>query len=274
MDLKLNEKVAIVTGGAKGIGRAIVNCLVAENAKVVFADLDSTASENLVVDLVEMFGDAIRDNVSFIIGDLSDESNCQQIVNRTVEQFGKIDILINNAGFNDSTGFCCSEATFLESLQKNLVQVFSVTKFASNELKKNEGSIVNVSSKVSVTGQGGTTGYAAAKGAVNALTREWAVELADWNVNVNTVLPAECWTASYAKWIESQSNPEAANKEIGDLVPLGKRFTNAEEIADAVVFLASPRSSHTTGQLLFVDGGYTHLDRKLSAKMNIHWTGN
>ena len=94
--------------------------------------------------------------------------------------------------------------------------------------------------------------------------------MADWNVNVNTVLPAECWTASYAKWIESQSNPEAAKKEIGDLVPLGKRFTNAEEIADAVVFLASPRSSHTTGQLLFVDGGYTHLDRKLSAKMNIH----
>ena len=119
-----------------------------------------------------------------------------------------------------------------------------------------------------------TTGYAAAKGAVNALTREWAVELADWNVNVNTVLPAECWTASYAKWIESQSNPEAAKKEIGDLVPLGKRFTNAEEIADAVVFLASPRSSHTTGQLLFVDGGYTHLDRKLSAKMNIHWADN
>lgn len=274
MDLKLNEKVAIVTGGAKGIGRAVVECLIEEGAKVMFADLDETASKELVSNTVKVFGTSKRDDLAFVLGDLSDETACKQIVRRTVDQFGKIDILINNAGFNDSTGFHCSEATFLESLQRNLVQVFSVTKFASDELKKNQGSIVNVSSKVSVTGQGGTTGYAAAKGAVNALTREWAVEFSDSNVNVNTVLPAECWTASYAAWIESQADPAAAKKEIGDLVPLGKRFTTAEEIADAVVFLASPRSSHTTGQLLFVDGGYTHLDRKLSAKMKLHWSDN
>ena len=161
---------------------------------------------------------------------------------------------------------------FLESLQKNLVHVFSVTKLASQELKKNRGAIVNISSKVSVTGQGGTTGYAAAKGAVNALTREWAVEFADSGVTVNTVVPAECWTPLYENWINSQDDPEKVKKGIADLVPLGRRFTSTQEIADAAVFLASPRSGHTTGQILFVDGGYTHLDRKMSANTEFHWS--
>ena len=136
------------------------------------------------------------------------------------------------------------------------------------------GAIVNISSKVAVTGQGGTTGYAAAKGAVNALTREWAVEFASKNVTVNTVVPAECWTPLYENWINSQEDPAKIKKEIADLVPLGKRFTTSREIADTVVFLASPRSGHTTGQILFVDGGYTHLDRKLSANVGSHWSGD
>lgn len=265
MDLHLDGKVAIVTGGAKGIGKSIVESLLAENAKVFFVDLDEQASSDLIAQ-----ADNDQD-IGYFIGDLTQERTCRELVDQAVAQFGKIDILVNNAGVNDSTGFNCSEAKFLESLQKNLLHVFSVTKFAAPELKKNSGSVVNISSKVAVTGQGGTTGYAAAKGAVNALTREWAVEFAHAGVTVNTVVPAECWTPLYEHWIQSQEDPDQVKQGIADLVPLGRRFTTAEEIADTVVFLASPRSSHTTGQILFVDGGYTHLDRKLSAGTEFHW---
>ena len=265
MDLKLEGKTAIVTGGAKGIGKAVTECLLAEKANVFVADLDQAACDALADSCDD------PDRLGFLIGDLTDEKICHSLIEKTVERFGHIDIVVNNAGVNDSTGFDCSEEKFLSSLQKNLLHVFSVTKFAAPELKRNSGSIINISSKVAVTGQGGTTGYAAAKGALNALTREWAVELAEAGVTVNTVVPAECWTPLYENWINSQEDPAAVKKGIADLVPLGKRFTTIEEIADAVVFLASPRSSHTTGQILFVDGGYTHLDRKLSAATNFHW---
>ncbi|MEE2639665.1 MAG: SDR family oxidoreductase [Planctomycetota bacterium] len=268
MDLNLDGKVALVTGGARGIGKAVVEGLLAEKAKVFFGDLDEKASQDL------LDGSKNRENAAFLTGDLTREENCRQLVHQAVRQFGRVDIVVNNAGVNDSTGFPCSESAFLESLQKNLLHVFSVTRFATEQLGKNGGAIVNISSKVAVTGQGGTTGYAAAKGAVNALTREWAVEFASKNVTVNTVVPAECWTPLYENWINSQEDPAKIKKEIADLVPLGKRFTTSREIADTVVFLASPRSGHTTGQILFVDGGYTHLDRKLSANVGSHWSGN
>jgi L-fucose dehydrogenase len=267
MDLKLKDKVAIVTGGAKGIGRAVVEGLLSENCRVVFADLDEAASQ----ELQEKYSHRPND-LLFLHGDLSEEAVCESVVKEAVKEMGKINILVNNAGVNDSTGFKCSQHKFLDSLKKNLLHVFSMTKLASDQLIENRGSIVNISSKVSVTGQGGTSGYAAAKGAVNALTREWAVELAAASVTVNTVVPAECWTPLYENWINTQDDPSAVRKGIADLVPLGRRFTTAEEIADAVVFLASPRSSHTTGQIIFVDGGYTHLDRKLSASKSFHWS--
>lgn len=118
--------------------------------------------------------------------------------------------------------------------------------------------------KVSVTGQGSTSGYAASKGAINALTREWAAELLPFSIRVNAVLPAEVWTPLYENWIKTFSDPDAKMKSITSKIPLEKRFTTSEEIADTVVFLLSDKSSHTTGQILFVDGGYTHLDRSLT----------
>ncbi|MEC9091114.1 MAG: SDR family oxidoreductase [Planctomycetota bacterium] len=266
MDLQLEGKVALVTGGAKGIGRAVVESFLTEKANVFFADRDESASQELVAAIGE------KGNLGYSAGDLTVESNCENLISQAMARFGRIDILVNNAGVNDSTGFDCSVEKFLESLQKNLIHVFSITRLASQELQKNGGSIVNISSKVAVTGQGGTTGYAAAKGAVNALTREWAVEFADSGVTVNTVVPAECWTPLYENWVNSQGDPEKVKKSIADLVPLGRRFTSPQEIADATVFLASPRSGHTTGQILFVDGGYTHLDRKLSADTGVNWS--
>ena len=148
------------------------------------------------------------------------------------------------------------------SLKKNLLHYYAMVHFALPQLKKTRGAIVNIGSKVSVTGQGGTSGYAAAKGAINSLTREWAVELAPFGVRSNAVLPAETWTPMYEKWLDSLDNTDEVKAGIEKLIPLEQRFTTCQEMADMVVFLASPRSSHTTGQIIFVDGGYTHLDRK------------
>jgi len=131
------------------------------------------------------------------------------------------------------------------------------------ELKKNKGSIVNISSKVADTGQGGTSGYAAANGGRNALTREWAVELLPYAVRVNSVIVSECYTPLYKKWVESFENSKEKLTSITDKIPLEKRMTTKEEIANAVAFLLSEKSSHTTGQLIYVDGGYVHLDRAL-----------
>jgi len=134
-------------------------------------------------------------------------------------------------------------------------------------LREARGAIVNIGSKVADTGQGGTNGYAAGKGGLKALTREWAVELAPEGVRVNTVVPAEVWTPQYATWLEHHSEqPEGARREIDDLVPLGRRMTTTQEVADAVVFIASSRAAHVTGQIVYVDGGYTHLDRAMTVK--------
>ena len=130
-----------------------------------------------------------------------------------------------------------------------------------DELVKNRGVVINVGSKVAETGQGGTSGYAAAKGAMNGLTREWALDLADRGVRVNAVIPAEVMTPMYRRWLDSLSDPDATLASIEENVPLAKRMTTDREIADAVVFLASSRSSHTTGQIFHPDGGYLHLDR-------------
>jgi L-fucose dehydrogenase len=131
-------------------------------------------------------------------------------------------------------------------------------------LKKSSGSILNISSKVALTGQGNTSAYAAAKGAQLALTREWAAELLPFGVRVNCILPAEVMTPLYKHWLDAREDPIKALQEITDRIPLGKRMTYGYEIAAVAVFLLSAKqSSHTTAQHLVVDGGYTHLDRAL-----------
>jgi NAD(P)-dependent dehydrogenase (short-subunit alcohol dehydrogenase family) len=259
VDLGLKNKVALVTGGASGIGAAVVRLLVAEEACVVIADRDEAGGASLARELT-----AQGRRCQFVKCDLKLEPDCQRCVRQTVKAFGAIDVLVNNAGGNDLVGLEQSPAEFMASLQRNLFHVFAVTHFALDHLKKARGAIVNVSSKVAVTGQGHTSGYAAAKGGVNALTREWAAALARDGIRVNAVAPAECDTPHYQQWFESQNNPARARASIEGLIPLGRRMTSAEEIAAMIVFLASPRSAHTTGQIAFVDGGYTHLDRALA----------
>ena len=267
MDLGLKNKVALVTGGAAGIGAAVVRLLAEEGGRVAFADRDEAAAALLTREL-ELAG---RESC-FILADLTREEDCRRAVAETLHRFGALDILVNNAGVNDAVGLEQPPADFMASLQKNLFPVLAITHFALEALKTVRGAIVNVSSKVAVTGQGHTSGYAAAKGGVNALTREWAAALAPAGVRVNTVVPAECATPQYERWFNAQPHPQEARAAIEKLVPLGRRMTRPEEIAAAIVFLASPRSSHTTGQLIFVDGGYTHLDRALTQGAH-EWRG-
>ncbi|MCH7725773.1 MAG: SDR family oxidoreductase [Planctomycetes bacterium] len=260
MNLGLTDKVALVTGGSKGIGEGIVRSLLNEGAKV--ANVNRTGAE----------GEALRDEFAtagkdylFVPADLSDVDNCRQAVAATVGHFGQLDIVVNNAGVNDGVGLDAGPDEFSASLERNLIHYYAIVHHAVDELKKSRGAIVNIGSKVSVTGQGGTSGYAAAKGAINSLTREWAVDLAPHGIRVNAIMPAETWTPLYDKWLRTMPNPEEVKGQIESMIPFEGRFTTVEEIADMVVFLASPRSSHTTGQIIFVDGGYTHFDRKITA---------
>jgi NAD(P)-dependent dehydrogenase (short-subunit alcohol dehydrogenase family) len=193
---------------------------------------------------------------------LTQASDCAAAVGEVIDKFGRIDGLVNNAGVNDRIGLANGGIdAFVESLRRNLVHYFEMTRLTQPELKRNRGAIVNISSKVAETGQGGTSAYAAANGGRNSLTREWAVELAPVGIRVNAVIVAECFTTMYARWINSRPDPEASRRRIEERIPLGQRMTTPEEIASMVVFLLSPRSSHTTGQLIHVDGGYVHLDR-------------
>jgi L-fucose dehydrogenase len=260
MDLQLKDKVVLVTGGAKGIGAAIVRVCVAEGAIPAIIDRDEAAVKQLLAE-VAVHGDASE----LFVGDLANENACSQFVARIFQKFGRIDALINNAGRNDKVGLeQGSVEEYVASLKRNLVHYYAMAHYALPHLKRSRGSIVNIGSKTAVTGQGSTSGYASSKGAVMALTREWAAELLPYGIRVNTVIPAEVMTPLYRQWLDTFPNSEEKLGSILSKIPLEKRMTTAEEIAATVVFLISVKSSHTTGQHLFVDGGYTHLDRALT----------
>ncbi|MEX0312950.1 MAG: SDR family oxidoreductase [Allomuricauda sp.] len=259
MDLQLKDKVIIVTGGSKGIGKGIVDVLATEGAIPVIVGRTKEHVINAVKDI-----ESKNQKAYYALAELTDQEQCKSAVSKVVEKFGRIDGLVNNAGINDGIGLENGNYDdFVASVNKNLTHYYLMAHYALPELKKSKGSIVNIGSKTSVTGQGGTSGYASANGGRNALTREWAVELLPYAIRVNAVIVAECYTPLYDRWIKTFPNPEERLKEITDKIPFENRMTTAEEIANMVTFLLSPKSSHTTGQLIFVDGGYTHLDRAL-----------
>ena len=260
MDLELSEKVVLITGGAKGIGAAIVRECAREGAIPVIADQDAGAAQQLGRELTDR---SLR--CEFIPTELTDEKACRAAVEFTLQKFKRLHALVNNAGINDGIGLATgSPEKFLGSLERNLLHIYNITHYALPALKESRGSIVNISSKTAVTGQGNTSGYVAAKAAILGLTREWAVELLSDGIRVNAVLPAEVMTPLYQYWLSKFPDPGQALARIESKIPLGHRMTTCEEIAAAVVFLLSGKSSHTTGQHLFVDGGYVHLDRALT----------
>ncbi len=259
MDLQLKDKVIIVTGGAKGIGAAIVKLLASEGAIPVI--LGRSDRDNIAV-VNEITANGFK--AFHVKTELIRPPESERAVNIVIEQFGRIDGVVNNAGVNDGVGLENGNyEKLMDSLHRNLIHYYLVTHYALKELIKSKGSIVNIGSKTAETGQGNTSGYAASNGARNALTREWAVELLKYGIRVNAVIVAECFTPLYQTWLATLPNPEEKLKDIESKIPLGQRMTKAEEIANAVVFLLSPLSSHTTGQLFHVDGGYVHLDRAL-----------
>jgi L-fucose dehydrogenase len=258
MDLQLKDKVILVTGGASGIGAAISLALAQEGAIPVVLG-KSPMTPTFEAQLHGLQSQAVFHQI-----ELSDDAACKQVVADTAARFGRIHGLVNNAGINDNIGLDAGREAFIGSLERNLIHYYVMAHYTVPHLKTSRGAIVNISSKTAITGQGNTSGYCASKGAQLALTREWAAALRDDGVRVNAVIPAEVMTPLYERWISSFDEPEKKLAAITDKIPLGKRMTTAQEIAAMVVFLLSAQSSHTTGQWVFVDGGYTHLDRALS----------
>lgn len=256
MDLHLNKKIIIVTGGAKGIGEGIVKVLAEENAVPVI--IGRNEEDNLKC-LESISGKGFQ-----VVAELTKPDECENAIKQVIAEYNRIDGLVNNAGVNDGIGLENGNyKQFVASLHKNLVHYYLLAHHALPYLKFSKGAIVNIGSKTAETGQGNTSGYAASNGGRNALTREWAVELLKYGIRVNEVVVAECYTPLYEKWIKTFENPKEKLQSITEKIPLDKRMTTAKEIANMVAFLLSERSSHTTGQLIHVDGGYVHLDRAI-----------
>ncbi len=255
MNLGLEGKVIVVTGGAAGIGGAITEMLAEEGARpVIFARRPPDP---------QWFA-SLGGKATFVEVELSRDEECRKAVEETRKRFGTVYGLVNNAGINDGVGIEAGPEAFRASLEKNLIHYYTLVHLLADDFRESKGAIVNISSKTAVTGQGGTSAYVAAKAAQLGLTREWAAAFAGDGVRVNAVLPAEVMTPLYERWIATFDNPSEKLAEITSRIPLGQRMTEAREIAAMAVFALSQQALHLTGQWLFVDGGYTHLDRALA----------
>lgn len=260
MDLNLKDKVVVISGaaGLKGsIGETILQKLANEGAIPAVIDRNKRGFE-YVEELQKRGIDAI-----FCQTDVTNPDQVKGAIETISKKYGRIDVVINNVGVNDGVGLDASYEEFMNSLKLNMVSYFLVVKHALPLLIKSKGNILNIGSKVGLTGQGGTSGYAASKGGVLGLTREWAVDLIKHGIRSNAIIIAESWTPAYDNWIKTLENGEEKLKSIIKKIPLENRMTTPEEIADTCLFTVSERSSHTTGQFITVDGGYVNLDRAL-----------
>ncbi|WP_424549035.1 SDR family oxidoreductase [Shinella zoogloeoides] len=252
MDLGLQGKVVVVTGGGSGIGAGITEVLSEEGARPVIVARRAPDADWLR-----------RTGAEFVQAELSDDTACRRAIETVRSRCGAVHGLVNNAGANDGVGIGKGPDAFRDSLNQNLVHYYTMVHLLQDDLRAARGAIVNISSKTALTGQGGTSAYVAAKAAQLGLTREWAVEFLADGVRVNAIVVAEVMTPLYRRWLDTLPDGEAALEEIVRRIPLGQRMTTAREIGDTCAFMLSGRASHMTGQWLFPDGGYTHLDRAI-----------
>jgi L-fucose dehydrogenase len=259
MDLRLKDKVVIVTGGTKGIGEGIVRSMAAEGA-IVFM-VNRTGGEGPSIER-ELTAKGLP--VTYLEAELTEVPQCRKVIDSAMARSGRIDVIVNNAGFNSQIDLRSEPEVFMKGVSDNLVHYYALVHYAHDTLIENGGNVVNIGSHVSITGQGHTSAYVAAKGAIDGLTREWAAYFADKGVRVNCLVPGSVWTNSYVRWAAQFPDPDERRRMAERNIPLGRRMTTIEEFADMVVFVASPRASHLTGQIIVNDGGYCHLDRVLT----------
>ena len=254
MDLGLEGRVIVVTGGGSGIGAGIVEVLAEEGARPVILARRPPDADWLA-----------RVGGTFVAVELSDDAACRAAVDEA-RSVGPVFALVNNAGANDGVGLEAGPEAFRASLSQNLVQYYTMVHLLRDDLRAGPGAVVNIASKTGLTGQGGTSAYVAAKAGILGLTREWAVDFLADEVRVNAIVVAEVMTPLYRRWLDTLPDPEAAAERISARIPLGGRMTTPREIGDCCAFLLSRRASHMTGQWIFPDGGYTHLDRAIGTR--------
>jgi NAD(P)-dependent dehydrogenase (short-subunit alcohol dehydrogenase family) len=245
--MRFADQVVIVTGGAQGIGRACVEAFAAEGAAVVIADIDADGGENTAEAVRARGGRA-----QFIRTDVGDAGQAQRLIDQTLAAFGRLDVLINNAGIIKTAEFLeISEADFDAVLRVNLKGVFLVGQAAARVMvRQGKGAIVNMSSANAVVAIANQVPYVTSKGAVNQLTKVMALALADKGVRVNAIGPGSILT----DLLKVVMSDEAARQRIMSRTPMG-RCGEPSEVAKVALFLASDDASYLTGQCIYPDGG-------------------
>jgi NAD(P)-dependent dehydrogenase (short-subunit alcohol dehydrogenase family) len=249
--MKLAGKVAIITGGSKGIGLGCTRIFAKHGCTVVIAARGEEAGGVAEKELVDAGHEAL-----FVRCDVTSEEDMRRLVDTTTERFGRLDCVVNNAGWHppamsiDET----SVEAFEQLLRLNLTSTFMGCKFAVPFLRESQGCIINMSSEVALVGQAKAPGYVSTKGGQLGLTRALALDLAADGVRVNAVCPAGVMTPLMREWADTEYDPEAALKMVDSWHPLG-RMATIEEIGEVCAFLASHEAAFLTGQTICPDGG-------------------
>jgi len=250
---RVKNKVAIVTGGGSGIGRATCLLLAKEGAKVAVIDIIDKDGQK-VVDEIEGFGGVAK----FWHLDVSNESEVKNVFANVYKTFGKIDVLVNNAGISGANKPTdeITEEEWDRVMKVNVKGVFFCTKYAIPYMKKSGGSIINLSSIYGIVGAPDVPPYHASKGAIRLMSKTDAMLYAKNNIRVNSVHPGYIWTPMVENSLKSQGNIEEGRKLIDDVHPLG-HIGEPNDIAYGILYLASDESKFVTGSELVIDGGYT-----------------